>query len=192
MEYVSFKRLSLNDGQDVFDFNENRTIIVGENGTGKSTLVNCLSSPDESVVIDGDRSMVGVYSNLIFISYEYSLGMGCELIADYVGDMVNIKSDVTAIVNEMLAGKNYDINKYDDIKSHQFSLGERVLVYLSHIFAIRTCLTNIELPLVIDDIMGIFDRDLQTRLIQYLNGYECQQILFVTPSEYNGSLGDVE
>ena len=197
-KYIRFKRLEFNDDRSPLKFNDRRTIIVGKNATGKSTIVQAMMTSPESKVSDckysvlteGDRTFIQKYSNLIFIKCS---DMGCDLIIDYTkNDRVKIKSEVILIVKELLVGKNFTLDNYEDLHVHQFTSGECGLIYYAHIFAIRGYLTNIALPIILDSPFGLFDTDLKTRLVRYLNKDNSQQILFLTPTEYDDSLGDVD
>ena len=212
-EYIRFKRLEFNDDQSSLEFNDRRTIIVGENATGKSTIVQVMSLPEStfsdckysvmtegnsslihkySVLIEGNSSLIHKYSDLIFTNCS---DIGCDLIAEYPKNIqVKIKSEVISIVKELLVGKgkNFIIDNYEDLQVCQFTSGERCLIYYAYIFAIRHYLSNIALPIIMDSPFGMFDRDLKTRLIRYLNKDNSQQILFLTPTKYDDSLGKVD
>ena len=180
-QYVLFKRLI--HGNDVFDFKENnRTIIVGHNGSGKTTIANILMSSDDSVITEGNRSLIHKYPELIFIGFEVHNGKG--ILSKYISSSPELKNKVSNIFNELLIKKHRDI-------SNNLPLGERVILTFAFIFVLRE-LNAASLPLILDSPFGSLDRELRLGLMQYLNGYECQQILYLTPSEYDEKLGDVD
>lgn len=194
-KYVSFKRLEFTSEQYFFEFNDKRTIIVGGNGTGKSTLVSYLSSlgcTDDSkinysVLTEGDRLLIHKYSNLIFINYEHGLHMERDLLHEYVDSALNIEYEVSLVMNELFIEKPWNVGKCNILNINTLPLGERVCLTYAYTFAIRN-LINMTLPLVLDNPFGLLDIELRIGLSQYLNRDDSQQILLLNSSEYDDSL----
>lgn len=194
-KYVSFKRLESTSEQYSFEFNSKRTIIAGKNGTGKSTLVNYLSSLggvddskiNYSVLTEGDRLLIHKYSNLIFINYEHGVDIERNLPQEYVDSGLDIENEVSSILKVLLVEKPWNMGKCNVLNMHNLALGEHVCLSYAYIFAIRN-LVNVTLPLVLDNPFGLLDRELRTGLSRYLNQDNSQQILLLTPSEYDDSL----
>lgn len=194
-EYVSYKRLELINEQTIYEFNDKRTIIVGGNGTGKSTLVNYLSSLggiddkkiNYSVLTEGDRLLIHKYFNLIFINYEHGVDIERNLLQKYVDSGLDIENEVSSILQVLLVEKPWNIGKCNVLNMNNLALGEHVCLFYTYIFAIRN-LINVTLPLVLDNPFGLLDRELRTGLSRYLNQDTSQQILLLTPSEYDDSL----
>lgn len=200
-DHVAFRRLEFTHDHGLFEFSDKRTLIVGQHGAGKSTLVHYLSSLNGthysnndasqikySVLTEGDRLLIHKYSHLIFINYEYSSHIGTDLFSKNVDSMANIKEEVSLVLKELYVEKPWNMDKCHDLNINTLAFGERVCLFYAYIFAVRN-LMEIRLPLVLDSPFGSLDRELRNGLSRLLNKDDSQQIFLLTPSEYELSLG---
>lgn len=202
---VRFVRLRLNDygifqGLHEFEFNRKRTVIVGTNGSGRTTAAQALvhlgpvrgyvankaaQNPRMFVEVEtsGDRQLIQQYRDLIYLSAEAM----CELALKW-------KSAVTKILNRTQrnhVSKQTPIIFADLMDRHlsdwdgaarQMPSGRRIGLGVSVVLAMREVL-DLDIPVVSDDLSGQFTKEHLLRVRNRFAKIPHQQIMFCPPYE---------
>ena len=181
-------------GSNEFRFKKRRTIIFGDNGSGKSTIFNALAprepeptvwsdsrSPLVQVMTTGDRGLITKYRQLIFIDGE-SLSFrdtnDTNRVAHHLGrghsatELENIAWDIF----ERLVGK-WSRESTELANRRSWAMGEWICYGYAQIFAARSML-NVDLPLVFDapEQFVVLDMERRKELTDYLDEIDGQQI----------------
>jgi ABC-type glutathione transport system ATPase component len=185
-------------GSNEIDFDRHCTLIIGNSGTGKTTIVNALAnlgpaigvkphsqakSPEMSVEVltEGNRNLVKKYSRLIFLDEEsiYSHMFNNE---DPFIDILDhqqlkaVKDEARENFQTMLSRKTWKIETHKDLNPNIMAAGERICFGYAYIFAVRKIL-NLDLPAVFDAPFGRLDRQLKQEVRAFLKDQPCQQIM---------------
>ena len=209
---VRFERMRLHNygaflGLKDFIFDKQRTLIMGRNGTGKTTIMKALAnmgpapgvkphigsdSPEMSVIVStrGNRELVKKYGSVIFLDGE-SLNEMIEstyqeaVLATVLSDQHRnaVKDEEQIIFQAITKNKPLMIGAHRDRATGAMPAGERVCLGYSFVFAARKVL-NLNLPVVIDNPYGCLDSELRDGLRAFLRQQKCQQILLLNEFEY--------
>ncbi len=211
---VRFERMCLHNygaflGAKEFIFDEQRTLIIGRNGTGKTTIMKALANlgpaqgvkphlgtnpPEMSVIVStrGNRELVKKYESVIFFDGE-SLNEMIEstyqeaVLADVLSDQHRnaIKDEEQIIFQAITKNKPWIIeaHRHRDQTIGGMPGSERICLGYSFVFAVRKVL-NLNLPIVIDNPYGCIDSELRDGLHAFLRQQKCQQILLLNEFEY--------
>jgi predicted ATPase len=204
---VRFERLKLcNYGifqeMQEFSFKSQKTIILGPNGTGKSTIVGALShlGPDPiikpnihsenkdmtvDVELSGKSELVKKYNKIIFIN-EHLLARRnkgfdyiTNLIDEEICDEHLMRQKIYSIFEKLLARKPWKIEAHKDLSSSGMAQGELFCLSFAMIFAARSIL-KLDLPIVLDSPYSVLDNSTRTGVRDYLAKQDCQKIILLT------------
>lgn len=193
-------------GSNEIDFDRYCTLIIGNSGTGKTTIVNALANlgpatgikphfqaknPEMSVdiVTEGNRNLVKEYSRLIFLDEKsiYSPMFNNE---DPLIDILNyqqlkaVKDEGREIFQTMLSRKTWKIEAHKDLNPNTMTAGERICFGYAYSFAVRKIL-NLDLPAVLDTPFGRLDLQLKQAVCTFPKDQPCQQIMFLGGYEFD-------
>ena len=213
IQSLRFEKLHLHNygifkGSHDFIFDRQQTLIIGANGTGKTTIVDALvnlgpaagikpnfqtESADMSVHVStsGYRELVNKYGDLIFLGCNAAErlinGNNASMLIKLLDDKYHdtIKDEVRRIFLALIEGKSWKLNAHRDPGTIDLAAGERVCLGYATVFAIRNAL-NIDLPVVLDSPYGVLDRELREGVSAFLKQQTCQLILLGTQGEFNG------
>lgn len=209
--YLRFVSLRLQDykvfrGLNDFRFNSHQTLIIGNNGTGKTVIAEALENsgyPKRSqktlttkdrtgssvaVITDGNSELIKKYRNFIFLS-----GDSARDIAVHPQDPI-LKSFLPSGAQKIVAGKTrtffqsilsqkpWKIEAHRNLNTQIMSAGEKICFGFAFIFAIREAL-KLDIPLVLDSPYGRLDQELRQGFHNFLKVQPCQQILLISESE---------
>ena len=212
LNFVRFEMMRLHNygaflGSRDFIFDKQRTLIMGRNGTGKTTIMKALAnlgpaprvkphldsnSAEMSVIVStrGNRELVKKYGSVIFLDgesiYEMIEGTYQEaVLADVLSDQTRkaIKDEEQIIFQTITKNKPLMIGALRDRAIGAMPGGEKVCLGYSFVFAVRKVL-NLNLPVVIDNPYGCLDSELRDGLHAFLRQQKCQQILLLNEFEY--------
>jgi len=198
-DYCAFK------GSNTIEFNRHRTMIIGDGGTGKTTIAQALahlgptneikanSLPKHSemvakVELQGDPQLIRKYGSIIFLDYE-SIRTLVNNQTFALAQIVerkkwnDVEDETRAIFAKLLFRKPLKIRVYQDLNVGLMSAGEKTSLGYAFVFAVRNVL-NIDLPVVFDSPYGILDIELRQVLSAFLNEQSCQQILLGHREEF--------
>ena len=207
IDTVRFEKISL-DNYGIFQrshdfvFNRQRTLIVGGDGTGRTTIMKALSnlgslqelnsypqagSPEVSVNVStsGNRKLVAKYGNLIFFDSGEFARFGSSVLENTIDDrnQDSIKDEVRSIFEALLQQKPWKIEEHTDLDPSSMAAGELICLGIAYRFAVRKIL-NLDLPVVFDGFYGSLDLELRNGVSAFLDHQECQQIFLLGESEY--------
>lgn len=189
-------------GENIINFNENITLIVGENGTGKTTIFNALK-----YAIDANNN--ALYDNEITLEYSGNTSDIIQYIdIMFISDVeiLSLEQDDTAInrcldkndkdrfheitktyFKNICSYKTSEIKSYPDLDPSYMAMGTRICLAYSKLFAIRDVM-QLNLPLILDSLMGPLDLLLRDGLIDFLSCNNYQKIILASPYELNSRL----
>jgi hypothetical protein len=203
--YCRFTKLTLRDygvfnGINHIDFNADRNLILGNSGTGKTTIWKALAclgpSPDVeehhhvlnprmSVTVEtiGNRDLLIKYRKIVFLSdaARYQDATFHELLTDDQYGSLEIEAldyfhQLLPDGQRLLNGRNLmEFQKYG-------AMNDQLFVHLSFVFAIRKIL-ELNLPIVLESPYGPLDDMHSYALSKFLKNLRCQQILLVNEFE---------
>jgi hypothetical protein len=185
-------------------FDRHRTLIVGQGGTGKTTIFNALAnmgpavrikpnarveSPQMSidVVTSGNRVLLNDHRDIIFLRCESVETLAFKkksFINNFDDHMVKTLDDETqAIFHNILHHKPHKIRVHHNLNPKLMAAGERFCLGLSLVFAVRKS-TNLALPVVMESPYGWIDAEARKGLSEFLKRETCQQILLGSEEEF--------
>lgn len=202
-KYVRFMNLRINDykifeGSNEIYFNERETIIVGENGSGKTILVEALVSlaaieedevltvGDSQIVsgdIEGNRVLLEKYKELIFFDDEKLEGVDQELQAAALVDD-NTLNAVETKSKEIFQKIFGDKTTHQDLHLETMAAGERLCYRYAFVFALREVL-RLDIPIVLDSPYDRLDEEKRGLMNEFLKNQNCQQILLGTKQSFS-------
>ena len=201
LEKIILHNYGIFKGTHDFVLEPHRTIIQGDSGTGKTTIVNALaklgpvpgvmtnisaksSEMFVKVITKGDRSLVQKFKSIIFVSDECSRFFPDALLKLQEGftnsQKAMIRNETKHIFSTLLKDKPCKLEIYKNLDPsvlNSMALGEKVCYYYASVFAIRKVL-GLDLPIVFDGPYACFDLPLRQGVRAFLEKQECQQILF--------------
>jgi len=195
---------SIND----FKFNRGRTLIVGDNGVGKTTIIEALESLGPSmrgalplrtansqgvssvaVITDGDCELIRRYRSLIFINPEFYRYIDVHRQGPVINNMVpySARGEVVSKTRKFFkrivsfkAGKFY---MHRDLDPVTMAAGEKICFGFAFVFAVREAL-KLDVPVVLDSPYAMLDECLRKGLREFLKSQPCQQILLGHEREF--------
>jgi len=209
--YVRFVKIHLNNygifsGSQELDFSRHRTLILGRNGTGKTTIVNALAQlgpvqgvkpnnramrPDMSVdvVTKGNRDLVKEHSSLIFLSSESRELPMFNQEAPFTGMLSHqngeaVRTEAWETLHAMLYRKPWKAESRKDLSPLTMAAGEQVCFVFAYAFAVRKVL-NLDLPVVLDSPYSRIDSQQRWAVRTFLKEQPYQQILLGNESEFS-------
>ena len=199
---VRIEKLSFRDYGTFSDMNElifdsQRTLIIGEGGTGKTTIFNALVNlgpakgikahmhaehPEMSVdvVTNGNRALINDYRNIIFLNC-----VSVHLFAEsyYDQTLKNIEEETRTIFQTILEHKPHKIKMHRDLSPKLMAFSERSCLGFAVIFAVRNkC--DLDLPIVLDSPYGYLDTETRQGFAEFLKSQSCQQIVLGHEAEF--------
>ena len=210
--YFRFVRLRLR-GYKIFGsfndfrFNQERTLIIGANGTGKTIIVEALESLGASrstqpfrvvnshgvssvaVVTEGDCELIKKYRSLIFLnreSLEYLVTQRQDpVIKNMVPDSARgeVASKTREFFQSILSFKEGKLYTYRDLNPHIMAAGEKICFGFAFVFAVREAL-KLDIPVVLDSPYAMLDEVLRKGVRNFLESQSCQQILLGHECEF--------
>jgi len=207
---VRFLKLQLKNygiflGSNKINFDRRRTLIVGMNGTGKTTIVNALanlgpatgvkpnhqamhSEMSVEVVTEGNRNLITKYGSLIFLYSEFpELNMpDNENSLTYVFDqhqLKAIKNEAKGIFQSVLSRNSGKMEANKDLNHNTMAAGEKVCLSYAYAFAVRKILT-LDLPVVFDSPYARLDKWLGQGVCAFLREQPYQQIILGHKAEF--------
>jgi energy-coupling factor transporter ATP-binding protein EcfA2 len=165
------------------DLGNNLNLIIGENGTGKTTLFNALQeSIDSNIkgveILAEDITPIETKS-LMFINS--SIEADLTPYRDYAEKKSIPKEKLNANVAKIYKDLSGNIfNENDPLK--KLSPGERLLITYSYVFAIKKIL-GLSIPLIVNGPITPLDKEQTQVLFKYLTRSKEQIILFMLPSD---------
>lgn len=207
---VRFVKLSILNyrifkGAHEFDLDRQRTVVLGNNATGKTTIASTLAALGPApgigayhgevslpmsvdVVTEGNRDLVRQNASLIFLDFESSNRLeGLIALTESTGVVARkeINDRMRQHFEGFHANKSQKIEEYKDLNPVRMAAGERICLYYAYAFALRDTM-GLDLPLVLDSPYGRLDALARESLHVFLNRQTCQQIILATENEYRG------
>ena len=205
---VRFEKLHLQNygcfhGVHDFVFDRERTLIVGNGGTGKTIIANALANlgpvpgvkppvrarpPEMSAIVStsGDRELVRKYKRIMFLGdaamYENPdlVAAFAALVPDQHQEML---LDAASIIFKTLVSRKLGMRDgRRDLNPAGLASGERVCLVYAYAFAARKIL-DLDLPLVFDRPYGMVNEKIRDSLRVFIQQQKCQQILLLSEFE---------
>ena len=210
--YLRFISLRLQDykvfgGLNDLRFNRHRTLIVGDRGTGKTTIVEALENlgppkrdqktltlkdqPGSSlaIVTEGNRELIKKYRSLIFINRESDRNLAMYGQEPELEGMVpnsarkTVASKTRSIFKRILYHKPGKIDSHRDLNPQIMAAGERICFGYALVFAVREVL-KLDIPVIFDSPYAMLDKELRKGMRDFLKTQPCQQILLGHECEF--------
>ena len=200
--YLRFVSLRLQDykifrGLNDFRFNSHQTLIIGDNGTGKTIIAEALENlgyPKRSqktstikdrtgssvaVITDGNSGLIKKYRSFIFLNQE-----SVENLVAHRQDP-KLKAMIPSSAQKVVASKTrrifhgilpWKIDVYRDLNVDVMAAGDKICFGYAFVFAVREAL-KLDVPVVLDSPYAMLDEGLRKGVRDFLADQPCQQIL---------------
>jgi|AP95_1055475.scaffolds.fasta_scaffold18981_5 ABC-type glutathione transport system ATPase component len=212
---IRFEKLHLHNygifyGSHDFVFERQQTIIVGDPGSGKTTIVNALANlgpargvkpnfeanPQEmsvKVSTSGNPKLVEKYISLIFLGTDAAvhLAKNQETILSEFPDAPHkntVKDEMGVIFRALLKEKPHKIKAHQDLEPHIMAMGETVCLGYAFEFTVRKVL-NLDIPAVFDSPCELLDPQGRNGFYSFLKQQPFQQIMVCSASELDKNEG---
>ncbi|MBW6452014.1 MAG: AAA family ATPase [DPANN group archaeon] len=176
---MKFKKITIKNyklfNDATITFNDNLTVIVGNNGSGKTILFNLLknyknTSKDYSIDIDGTIPTEETYG---FIS-ENRLSQ-TDLLQEFDETNELFMNEIQQLIPQITTDLKSHKKTFNQLKE-TFAVGEKILFDFAKIFTLRQ-INNTQFPIVLDSLFSILSKDKSELLLKRLLNLNEQVII---------------
>ena len=205
--YCRFSRLAMRDYGVFRGFNELRftpglNVILGSNGTGKTTVLQALANPDSpparcahrgipdpkmsvEVETDGNPELLHRHRDLVFLNEDSFVQIRQE-VPEWLrtGDPERLEQDAKRIYLQWVPYRQSPLGRYTlrEVLWKGFGMGDITLASLAYMFAARNQL-GLDLPLVMERPFGMLDCRDSEYLAAHIRQLPNQVILLMSDSD---------